>query len=150
MGQGFTLVEALVSLAVLAIGVLGVATMLLAALRESQDALLQTQAAILGADLGERIRANRLARSSYQLEEGAILAPPAVDCRATGACEPADLAGLDLYEWQQSALAALPDARTSVRVTGAAGLEARHYTITVWWAARGTDVSNRLQLTVLA
>jgi type IV pilus assembly protein PilV len=148
--EGFTLVEVLVALVVLAIGSLGVADMLLTGLRESRNALERTEAVLLAADLADRIRANRPAGGMYQLEEGAVLGPPAVDCRIAGACEPADLARLDLYEWQQSALATLPAARTSVRVIDVSGVEQRRYEITVGWESGGTDGPGRFELTVLA
>ena len=75
--SGFTLVEVLVVLVVLAVGLLGGVALLLTGLRASRVAILQTRAANLAADLGERIRANRAAGAAYALDAGTVLAAPA-------------------------------------------------------------------------
>ena len=56
--NGFSLVEVLVALFVLAIGVLATTALLTASLRNARSALLRTHAVNLVADLSERIRAN--------------------------------------------------------------------------------------------
>ena len=55
---GMTLIEILVSLLILAIGMLGMAGLQTVSLRNTQSAYQRTQAAILSNDIVERVRAN--------------------------------------------------------------------------------------------
>lgn len=52
--RGFTLIEALVALVIIAIGVLGIGSLVLQSLRASTDANQNTMAAILALDVNER------------------------------------------------------------------------------------------------
>jgi prepilin-type N-terminal cleavage/methylation domain-containing protein len=63
--RGFTLVEVLVSLAVLSVGLLGAAGMLLASLRGLADAQREIAATGLLRDLADRIRLNAAGRAAY-------------------------------------------------------------------------------------
>lgn len=58
--RGFTMVEVLVALVVLAVGLLGVAALYLDTLRGGRSALYRQQAVSLAADLGDRLRTDRL------------------------------------------------------------------------------------------
>jgi type IV pilus assembly protein PilV len=55
---GMTLIEVLISLLVLAIGLLGAATVQLSALKYTDSAMLHSQASFIAYDLMDRIRAN--------------------------------------------------------------------------------------------
>src|SRR5512138_827355 len=79
---GFTLIEVLIALVVLAIGMLGIAAVYLEGLRASRDALLRTQAVILAADMGDRIRANRYVLAGAQLYD-----PSATAATANNTCD---------------------------------------------------------------
>ena len=63
--RGFTLVEVLVALLVLAVGMLGLAVLLVEGLQGSRSAIEHTQAVNLAADIAERMRSNRAAASAY-------------------------------------------------------------------------------------
>ena len=64
--QGFSMVEVLVTMVIIAFGLLGVAGLLTAGLRNNQSSQLRTQASILAYDMAERMRANRAAALSGQ------------------------------------------------------------------------------------
>ena len=64
--QGFSLVEAMVALVVLAVGMLGIAGLYVTTLRSSGGAIYRQQAVGLAEDLADRIRANRTANVAYQ------------------------------------------------------------------------------------
>src|SRR3954468_11288154 len=91
---GFSLIEVLVSVLVLAIGVIGAAGMQLTALRTSQQSAFQTAALELAADMADKMRANdsQMRRTdNYYLsvdfrsgENGAPAAPSAM-CYSAGA-----------------------------------------------------------------
>ena len=86
--RGFTLIEVLVSLLVLAIGVLGVATLQLSTYRQLQTSNNYAIAALLGGDMADRMVAN----SAEALAPASAYSPRAMqpttapDCSATGAC----------------------------------------------------------------
>lgn len=57
--RGFTLIEVLVAVVILAIGLLGLAALQNSGLQGSQEAYLRSQATLLASDLSDRMRANR-------------------------------------------------------------------------------------------
>jgi type IV pilus assembly protein PilV len=147
---GFTLLEVLVVVIVMAIGLLGSVALLLTGFRASRTAIRQTGAANLAADLGDRIRANRAAGTAYALDAGTVLARPAKPCTSAGECDSSEVAARDLYEWQQAAMSTLPDARTSVQVAPAAAATESVYVILVEWTQAGEPAGSRFALTVQA
>lgn len=102
--RGFTLLEVLVALAILAFGLLGIAGLMVKGQKASFEAYQRQQALALAQDMLERLRINPAAATSYLT--GAALVPglgvitsPA-DCLA-GACTPVQLALYDLAAWDQ-------------------------------------------------
>jgi len=103
---GFTLVEVLVALFVVALGIAGAAGVQALALRSAREAARMADGVQLAAALAERMRANPVAmalddaanpylRLDYDAAAGP---PPAVaDCYSTG-CDAARLADFDLSE----------------------------------------------------
>jgi type IV pilus assembly protein PilV len=146
--SGFTLVEVLIALVVLAIGMLGVAGLLLNGLQSSRIALLRTQAVMLASDIGDRIRANRTGGASYALASGTTLSAPGKACTTAGQCNSSEVAAIDLYAWQQSVLATLPGATTAVAVAPVGALSSNTYTITISWTQSGDAAAASLTLTV--
>jgi type IV pilus assembly protein PilV len=145
---GFTLIEVLIALVVLAVGMLGIASLLLNGLQSSRIAVLRTQAVVLAADMGDRIRANRMAGAAYSLTPGTELSNPGKACSSPGQCTATDVAALDLYSWQQSVLRALPGAETSIAVAPVGALNSNVYTITIRWTQSGDDAAANFTLTV--
>lgn len=140
---GFSLVEILVVAAIVAVGLLGGEALVVTAIEASRSAILQTQAVNLVADLCERIRSNPAAGPAYGLSAGARLGPPAKACRIVGECNSADLAAVDLYQWQQATFAALPEVTAAVQVEPAGGAMHR-YSILVRWTATGRPAESRV------
>ena len=73
--RGFSLIEVLIALLLVALGVLGAAALQLNALRYTQDSAYRAQAALLVTDLLERMRANAVEAA----EQCGILSIPAVN-----------------------------------------------------------------------
>lgn len=122
---GFTLIEVLVSILVLAIGVLGAAGAQLAALQTRQATALTSAAVQLAGSLADRMQANAQqsrggdALNAYlQLHYDALTdgppAPPAAPCYAGADCNSAQMAAFDLYEISQALHAGFPGARVTV------------------------------------
>ena len=81
---GSTLIEILVTLVILAIGILGVFALQTSSLKSNQNSYLRTQATILSYDIMERIRANRqgVNNGSYNNPTPGLTA----NCLATAGC----------------------------------------------------------------
>jgi type IV pilus assembly protein PilV len=122
--EGFTLVEVLVAMFVLALGAAGAAGTQLAAARLRQQAALESEAVQLAASLGARMRVNAAqmalpdASNPYlQFEYDAAdgdPAPPPVQCFGGADCDPAQMAAFDLYDTARIVQGAFPGGRIAV------------------------------------
>jgi len=144
--SGFSMVEVLVALVVLAIGLLGIAALYLNSLQSGRTAIYRTQAITLAADLADRVRMNRTAQAAY----GTLFADAEVavgSCATTGGCSDADLASTDLADWKAEVAQQLPNGQGQVAVTlpVAAG-EPTTYVVTVQWAEVGQVAPVTFQL----
>jgi type IV pilus assembly protein PilV len=120
---GFTLTEILISVFVLALGVIGAAGMQLSALRTTQQSAFHTSALELAADMADKMRANTAAmkqpdnpylKVDYQsvVDNGGDAGP---HCYGVGAnCDPQQLAEFDIREWKKRIKASLPDGRAVI------------------------------------
>ncbi len=130
--QGFTLIEILVSLIILAVGFLGLAALQSSSLQGTQNTYFRTQADLLANDMAERMRANRAAvqDGEYEFDGGAAPADPG--CGGAGAdCDSAEIAAADLNEWLNWVQNALP-AGDAIISQPLAGL----WTIQMMWDER--------------
>lgn len=121
---GFSLIEVLVAVLVLALGVIGAASMQLTAMRTSHQSGLQTMAVQLAAELADKMRANDaqmkkndtdnpfIGISFRQSVDGTPTAPSKLCYSAS--CNSRELADFDIYEWKRRLAATLPDARAVV------------------------------------
>ena len=96
--QGFTLIEVMISLLILAIGLLGMTSLQNEALKFNHAASLDSVAQYLVSDIAERIRANA-GNNNYAISF--IESSPAVvvDC-AVDACDSDELAIWDINQWR--------------------------------------------------
>lgn len=103
---GFGLVEVLVTILVLAVGLLSAASLQLLSKRSNYDAAQRTSAAHLAQDLLERMRSNSAALAGYvpaaDLGGDTLGDAPVVDCSDPGIdCTPDELAAYDLWQWEE-------------------------------------------------
>lgn len=129
--QGFTLIEALVSLVVLSVGMIGIAALYAQGLGAGRTAQYRSQAVNLAADMADRIRLNRTAQAAYA---GAGVNN---NCRAGGGvnCTPAQMAADDLFVWNQQVQALLPNGQAQIQFNPATVPET--YTIQLQWSEVG-------------
>jgi type IV pilus assembly protein PilV len=125
--EGFSLVEVLVALVILAIGMLGIASLYVESLRAGRAALLRTQAIVLASDMADRIRANTVAQTAYAKTEDTQGTANSACTLVTGAgCTPTEMALNDIAQWLQ-----LVDDRYDTPTTGRLALPNGRGTITV-------------------
>ncbi len=118
---GFTLIEVLVAMLVLAIGLLGLAALQGQGLRFNHDAYVRTQATHMAYDIVDRMRLNRGNLADY------TVADPALGCNPTIA-SPA----MDLTCWYESLALQLPGGNGQITANATAGF----YDVSVRWLDR--------------
>lgn len=101
--RGIGLIEVLIAVFILAVGMLGLATMQLTAKRASYEATQRSIATSLAKDIVERMRTNPGQLNAYVVnnigDESSLLSAAPVNCTAA-TCTPANLAAYDLSEWE--------------------------------------------------
>ncbi|MBA3581493.1 MAG: type IV pilus modification protein PilV [Gammaproteobacteria bacterium] len=133
---GFTLIEALITLLVFSVGLLGIAALQLSAMRGAANAYDNTRAVALSYDIIDRMRANPDALLSGEYDDvDTTAAPTAPDC--TAGCAANELAKLNISEWA-AAVAQLPSGQGQIKGDNGS------FVVTVLWddahtGATGTD-----------
>ncbi|MFZ6845991.1 type IV pilus modification protein PilV [Undibacterium sp. RuTC16W] len=123
--QGFSLIEVLIAVFVLALGVIGAAGLQLAAIRTSQQTNFQTNAVQLANELADKMRSNdaqmKLADASnlflnmnYDSAVDPTPSAPTLCYTSAANCTSTDLAKADIYEWQIRLKNSLPGGRVVV------------------------------------
>lgn len=130
---GFSLMEVLVSMLIVAIALLGIASLIGHSMQATKGGQLRSQAILIAGDIIERMAANNQAAytGNYNLALGATVTA-SKNC-ALQACTAAELATFDLANWR-ALLAALPAGDASISM--AAGANTVTYTIQVRWSER--------------
>ncbi len=131
---GFTLVEVLVALFVVALGLAGAAAVQAMAVRTAGEAARLADGTRLADSLAQRMRANPAAMAlpdaanpylQFEVQAGALPAAPA-SCYGSAGCSPAELAAFDLYETAALLTNRFPGGHMricrDVQAPGAAGL----------------------------
>lgn len=110
--KGFTMLEVLISIVIIAFGLLGVAGLQAYSLKNNHNASLRLTATALAADMIDRMRTNHdgVATLEYHKPNSADYQTAVATClTAGGACSHAQLATHDRFEWQTRIAAALPN-----------------------------------------
>jgi type IV pilus assembly protein PilV len=119
---GFSLVEVLVAMFVVAMGILALAALLQTAARYAKMGELRSTATLLADDIADRLRANapgaRLGPAGYDLVDRAFPSrqvPAHAACTRDAPCGEAELAGADLADWTARVRATLPKGSAWIR-----------------------------------
>lgn len=138
---GIGLVEVLIAVLILAIGLLGLASMQTNGMRMTNGSMSRSQAVFLANDIVERARANRDNRADY------ALAPNAGG--NVGACDltlaydtTLTVAQNDMAEWLNSLACLLPDADASI----ALDVPTNRMDVTVDWNRSEGNNENRVMV----
>ncbi len=116
--QGFTLIEVMVALIVLAVGLLGMASLTVRSQQSNESAYARSQASLLAADILERMRANKVDLStletrkvSFATKGNAYVLTGLPSCATPTTGTPAvgtEQAAQDLAQWCASVRNSLP------------------------------------------
>jgi type IV pilus assembly protein PilV len=146
IAPGFTLLEVLIAIVVVAFGLLGLAGLQVFSLKNNQSASLRVAATNLTTDIIDRMKANYIGviNNNYNRPNTADYNTTVANC-ATSGCIPTDLAANDLREWQQRVAASLPGGIGIVcldqnpndnslpTATDCDGAGAAAYVVKIWW-----------------
>ena len=157
--QGFSLIESLVALVVLATGMLGIAALYVESLRSAQTAHSRTKAINLAADMADRIRANRAGRINYVAGQESAGARPRVCGTTVGAvaqnCTPGEMAAYDIWLWKTMAgntadarfqQTGLPNGRAEIQVD--TSTQPNSFTIRITWTEKEDELSYTLSMVI--
>jgi len=112
--QGFSLLEVLITLVILAIGLLGLAGLQATGLKNNLSAYHRTQATQLAYDIADRMRANISAIGSYATNDPSAASTNAACLEVGAACTPTVMASHDLKEWSQAITSELPFGQATI------------------------------------
>lgn len=132
---GFSLIEVLVTLVILAFGLLGLAGMQSVGLKNSQGSLVRSKATLFAYDIIDRMRSNCSAALGGDYNIGISASTP------TGS----SMAAVDVAQWRNGISSALPSGTGSVAVNAASS------TVTVvirWDDSRSTGGNSAQAVTV--
>ena len=99
---GFTLIEVMIALLVLAFGLMGLAGLQATGIKNNNSAYVRSIAAQYAAEISDRMRANTA------IDYSTITAAPHSACKATAGCTTTEMAENDMQEWQDGLAASLP------------------------------------------
>ncbi len=130
---GVSLLEVLITVLVLAVGLLGIASMQVLGVQHNQSAHSRSQASLLAYDIMDRMRNNYDASASYSKAFTDVPSAPVntENCALT-TCTPAQIAAYDLYYWDKSVDELLPNSENAISYVDTAS-GSRIFTIQIRW-----------------
>lgn len=134
--RGFGLIEVLIAVLVLAIGLLGMASLQATGMQMITGSLSRSQAVLLADDLIERARANRANVASYAIADVAPDCDPDHHFNTVGG----SVAGRDVADWQNNVGCLLPGGKAVVTVND------RFMTIEVRWEVRSSPDDDSIRV----
>ena len=117
--KGFSLIEVLVTMVIISFGLLGIAGVIVNALKNNNSSYARTQASVLANDIIDRMRANRTTAET---------APYAYNLALTADPAGSGVVLNDLTQWRAALAAAMPSGTGSVTMA-----DATQVTVVVQW-----------------
>lgn len=144
--SGFTMLEVLIAIVVIAFGLLGLAGLQAFSLQNSQNASLRSAAVMAAQDMIDRMKANYngVVNGNYHLPSATDYGTAIATCTAVAGCSNADMARNDAFEWAQLVSTMLPGGQgiiclDSTPDDGSGNANAQcdnggvRYVVKIWW-----------------
>ena len=157
LNRGFSLIEVLVTLVIISLATLGMASLQAVSLRANTHALFDSQAATLARDIIERIRANPIGEYTTAFDQ-AIPDDAVPTCIGAGAnCDATAMARYDLMEWKCTlGVAAFGDACAQRVIggqlpdgNGSISIAANTYTVRIRWFDMASNATRLITFTTV-
>ena len=145
---GFTMLEILISIIILSIGLLGLASLQAFSLKNAGNANYRGAATQQAYDLADRMRANKAALDigSYNNQQGVLV----TSCFQAAGCNTLEMAQMDVFVWNENNARLLPGGRGFVCTDSTPNdgtpaspacdnLPNSPYAIKIWWDERTSD-----------
>ena len=139
--RGASLIEVLVSMTVLAVGILGIGAMQTNTLKSNQNSYMRTQAVFHANDIVERMRSNMQGVEAGNYDDPAPVVT--ASCHAAAGCSAAQMAANDVAQWETSIAASLPGGSATVCLEStpvdgsptapACDSSGLVYAVKIWW-----------------
>lgn len=128
--SGFTMLEVLVSIVILAVGLLGIASLQTVGIRQTMNSQLITQASFQGNDMAERMRANMagVRMGAYDAIDGSETDPACLP-----SCSALELAAHDAAQWAATNKAVLNDGGSGTVNSSVTNNGDGTFTISISW-----------------
>jgi len=157
LSRGFSLIEVLVTLVIISLATLGMASLQAVSMRANTHALFESQAATLAQDIIERIRANPAGDYTTAFDQ---VAPgeEVPTCVGVGAnCDATAMAQHDLVEWKCTLGAAAFGEACALRViggqlpngNGSITIAANTYTVRIRWFDMASNATRLITFTTV-
>jgi type IV pilus assembly protein PilV len=127
--RGVTLIEVLIAMLILAVGLLGMASLQVRAVSDTSNSSFRSIAIFYVNDMADRIRANPVGEQG-NLYNDASGGSEKDNCLKVAGCNSSDMAAHDKWEWLENVGDALPAGAGTITKTG------NVYTVTVSWNSR--------------
>ena len=131
--RGFSLLEVLVALLILMVGLLGLTSLEMMALRKNHDSYLRNQAILQGQDMADRMHANAagVKAGAYDTSTTPYTIPVCISTSSTPVlnCTPVQIAQYDINEWNTNNANLLPSGAGTITGPDING----RFTITESW-----------------
>lgn len=131
--SGLGLIEILITVLILGIGILGVASTQVVSLQMNSQSQSRSQAVLLAEDLLDRIRANSENFNAYALTQGNAQGADGGDCDTSFVPANATVAANDIAAWENSLACLLPEAQRTVTASMNAATNLISVTVTIDW-----------------
>jgi len=127
--HGITMVEVLIAMLIMAVGLLGMASLQVRAVSDTANASFRSTGIFYANDMADRIRANPAGEQAglYNTHTGGS---EKTACLTVAGCDSSDMAAHDKWEWTTNLQAAMPGGVGTIAKNGDI------YTVTVEWNAR--------------
>lgn len=132
--KGFTLLEALITVVVISIGLLGLLGLQSVGLSSTQTAQARSIAVLEINNIMNRMRANpgAVANDEFADVTNPTKTKPGTDCQSAS-CDEAEMAAFDVYQWGEKLAAQLPSGTGTIICNDSPCNDDSVHTITVSW-----------------